>query len=138
MQLARVSSYLGALACLVVAVALAVPYLVVEGQPELLSAYYTAGPLGAAGTGFLAVLGVVIFLSGERGSADPELIAGIVIALGVALFVFTVLWAVSISESVLFSFPPEYAWLEYHRWAVAVPALVVLAAAIGYTRAVLP
>lgn len=134
MDAARSLSSLGAAACLAVALVLVVPALVVEAPEHLVRDYYTAGPTGAAGVGFFAAVGVVVFLSGERGRADPPLVAGLASVLGVALVVLAGIWALSLPDTLVFSFPAEYDWIQYHRYVVLALSLVVLAAAGGYAR----
>lgn len=130
MELDRVVPYLGALACLTLVVVLSAPFLLIEGQSQLVSDYYAAGPLGVTGAIFLAVLGIVIFLSSVRGRADASLVSGIMLAVGLTVFAITALWTVRIESTVLFSFPAEYSWLEYHPWAsLALSGLVASAAA---------
>ena len=136
MERDRLAPYLGAVASLTLAVVLSIPYLVVETQSPLLGDYYTAGPLGVVGAVFLATLGIVIFLSSVRGRADPELVAGIMLAVGLTIFVLTALWAVSIDETLLFSFPADVSWIEYHRWVSLAISGVVAAAAAAYGAAV--
>ncbi len=126
----RVLPHLGALSCLGLAVVLSVPYFTVSGQSKLLAAYYGAGPLGVAGAIFLAVLGSVIFLSGVRGQADPTLVAGIMVAVGVTIFGVTALWTFLV-EPIVFSFPSQYAWLDTHRWLSLGLSLVLAALAAG-------
>ncbi|MGM0606419.1 MAG: DUF7548 family protein [Halobacteriota archaeon] len=136
MEFDRVASYVGAAASFALALVLSIPYLLVEGHAELLVAYYGAGPLGAFGAVFLSVLAVVIFLSGERGRADPIVVAGIAVVVGVVLLGVVALWSASITDSLLFSFPPEYSWLEYHAPASVVIAAVVAVAGVVYAWAV--
>ncbi len=130
MELDRVVPYLGALACLTLVMVLSAPFLLIEGQGQLVSDYYASGPLGVAGAIFLAALGIVIFLSSVRGRADASLVSGIMLAVGLTVFAITGLWAITIESTVLFSFPAEYSWLEYHPWgSLAVSALVAVMAA---------
>lgn len=128
----RTLPYLGAGVSLVFAVLAAAPYLLVSGQGQLLAGYYGAGPLGVAGAIFLAVLGVVIFLSGVRGQADPTLVAGIMLAVGLAIFGLTAVWALAIPSTVIYSFPAEYGWLEYHPWASLLASGLIAGSAAGY------
>ena len=137
MDLARIVPYVGALSCLVLAIVLSAPYLLVNSEAMLLGSYYGAGPVGIAGAVFLSLLGVVIFLSGERGQADPELIAGIMAVVGVVLFGMTVLWAVSITDTIVFSFPSEYSWIEYHPMLSAGMSAIVAVTGGLYAWAVL-
>lgn len=131
MKLDRVVPYAGALLSLALAVVLSVPFLVIEGNEPLVSAYYASGTLGITGAIFLAMLSVVIFLSSVRGRADPSLVSGIMLAVGVMIFATTALWVVQMDSTVLFSFPPEYSWLEFHPWvSLAVSGLVAIAAGV--------
>ena len=132
MQLDRLLPYLGAAACLVFVAIAAGPFLLIEGHDQLVADYYAAGPLGITGAVFLAGLGAVIFLSGVRGQADPLLVSGIMLAVGVTVFVVAVLWMVSIESTVLFSFPEQYAWLEHHPWTTVAVSGVVASIAGGY------
>lgn len=136
MELDRIAPYIGALACLILVVVVSAPYLLVEGQPQLLADYYSSGPLGIIGVIFLSTLGTVIFLSSVRGRADAELVAGIMLVVGVTIFLLTGLWAVSIESTVLFNFPPTYSWLEYHPWASLGVSGVVAGASAAYATAV--
>lgn len=136
MERDRFAPYVGALGCLVLAVLLSVPYVVIEGQLQLLEAYYNSGPLGIVGVIFLATLGVVVFLSSVRGRADAELVAGIMLVVGVVIFALTALWAATVDSAVLYSFPATYSWLEYHPWASLAVSAVIAAAAGVYAAAV--
>ncbi|ATW89839.1 hypothetical protein halTADL_3137 [Halohasta litchfieldiae] len=136
MERERLAPYLGAVACLILVALLSAPYFVIESQPPLLGDYYSAGPLGIVGALFLATLGVVIFLSSVRGRADPELVAGIMLVVGVTIFGLTALWAVAIDSTLLFSFPADYSWIEYHPWASLAVSGVVAGAAAIYAAAV--
>ncbi|NUE02479.1 hypothetical protein HUB97_08245 [Halorubraceae archaeon YAN] len=137
MELDRVAPYFGAVACFVFAAVLSAPYLIVDSLVAPIGEYYAAGPLGIAGGVFLSVLGVVIFLSGERGRADSDLVAGIMVVVGVALFAMTTLWAVWIPDSVLFSFPQEYSWIEYHPWVSVALSFIIATIGAVYAWAVL-
>ncbi|AUX09733.1 hypothetical protein AArcSl_2108 [Halalkaliarchaeum desulfuricum] len=134
MDTARTLSTLGALACLLVILVLGVPALVIEAPDHLLTDYYTAGPTGAVGIGFFAAIGVVVFLSGERGRADPPLVAGLSVVLGVALVALAGVWHLSLDETLVYSFPAEYDWIQHHGAVVLALTVLVLGAAAGYAR----
>lgn len=136
MERERIAPYIGAVGCLVLAVVLSAPYFAITTQSQLLANYYGAGPVGVVGAIFLATLGAVIFLSGVRGRADPELVAGIMLVVGVVIFGMTALWAVSVDTTLLFSFPSNAAWIENHRWVSLAVSAVVAAAAGAYAAAV--
>ena len=132
----RTLPYLGAVASLVFSLVAAAPYVLITGQRELLGAYYGAGPFGLTGAIFLAILGIVIFLSGVRGQADPALVAGIMLAVGLAIFGLAAAWTLLIPSGVIYSFPPQYDWLEYHPWATLVASGLIGGAAAGYALVV--
>jgi len=136
METEHAASTVGAIACGLLALVVFLPYLLVTGQGSTLAAYYAAGPTGATGVGFLALLNLVVFLSGSRGNADPDLAAGIALVLAVVGVVLALLWSVSIDSTLLFSFPSEYSWIQYHRWVVVAGSLVVAGDAGVYARAV--
>ena len=132
-ELAPAAGVVGGLAVLL---ALGAPYALLT-DPSGLGPYYAAGPVGGGGIAFLAVLAVVVFLAGTRGSADPETAAGVAFVLSLALVAVSALWAVGLDPNLVFSFEAADAWMEFHRWSVVGAALVVLGGALGYTRAVL-
>jgi len=136
MDLDRLAPYLGAVGCLLLVSVAVAPFAIIDEQSQLVASYYASGPLGLTGVIFLAVLGVVIFLSSVRGRADASLVAGIMLVVGVTMFLLTALWAFSIESTVLFSFPPEYSWLEYHPWATLGASGIVAGASGLYAAAV--
>jgi hypothetical protein len=133
MDLQRAASAAGIVACLLLVVVGFAPAVLVEAAG--VGAYYASGPVGLTAVGFLALVGVIVFLSGRQGRADPATVAGVTVVLGVALAGLSALWAVSIDPTLLFSFPSQYAWLATHRWAVPAVALAVPVAAAVYARA---
>lgn len=137
MNLRRVAPSVGAASCLVLAVVVAAPWILIEGEELLVSDYYAAGVAGLGVVGFLALLGAVAFASAERGNVDPVTMAGGLVALGVVLLVLALLWWVSLEESVLYSFPAEYRWLEWHPSAVVGMSTVTALIGAGYAYAVL-
>ncbi|WP_224269552.1 DUF7548 family protein [Haloprofundus salinisoli] len=136
MRTADAAATAGTVVSLVLLVVVAVPYLVVTNPAAPLSAYYAAGSVGANSVGFLSVIAAVAFLSGTRGNAEPDLVAGIAVVLGLAMVVLSLLWATTIDSTLLFSFPPEAAWIQYHRWAVVALSAVVAVVAGVYAREV--
>lgn len=137
MNARRGTSVAGAVACLATLLILTAPVLIIQASEEPVSAYYTSGTIGAGGIGFLALLGIIVFLSGERGNADPATIAGISVVLSFSLVSLAVVWFLSIGETLLFGFSAQYSWLEWHPLAVIVTGLATLGASGGYAAAVL-
>ena len=135
MEQDRLLAYAGAGACVVLLVVLAAPFALLEQPGTGLSVYYQSGPVGAAASAFLAVIGIVVFLSGERGSADPVTVAGIAVTLAGGLALLTVWWALAVDPENVLSFTA--AWMGWHRWVVLAVSLAVFASAVGYAREVL-
>ena len=132
----QVAPYLGAVGCLLVVIVASAPFAVIDEQSQLVASYYAAGPLGLTGVIFLGVLGVVIFLSSVRGRADAALVAGIMLVVGVAMLLLSVLWAVSLDPELTERFLAAYPWMAYHSWStVALSGLVAAASGI-YAAAV--
>ncbi|WP_096391142.1 DUF7548 family protein [Halopenitus persicus] len=127
----------GAIACLATALAGAAPFLLIDGHAELLGDYYGAGPVGLTTIVLFAAVGVVAFASAERGNVDPVTMAGGLVVLGVVLVVGSALWWLAIDETVLYSFPQEYRWLEWHPPVVVAASIAVAVVGGGYARAVL-
>ncbi|GAB6878457.1 hypothetical protein JCM17823_07310 [Halorubrum gandharaense] len=137
MNLRDLSRTVGIVASLLVVVVLAAPYAVVSGHENLLVSYYSAGVVGAGGIGLFALLFAVVFASIEQGNVDPGTLAGVVVVLGVGTVALAVLWWLSIDDTVLFSFPPEYRWLEWHPIAVVGLSLPLPVCAGVYAREIL-
>jgi hypothetical protein len=126
---------LGIVACLLLLASLAAPYVLLSSPGTGLGVYYSSGPLGAGGVGFLAVLLVVVFLSGRQRRRSPDTVAGVALVGALAGFLFALLWAVSVDPDNVYSFTAQ--WMSYHRWLVVVAGALPAAAAAVYTRAVL-
>jgi hypothetical protein len=135
MDLDRLLAYAGAGACVALLVVLAAPFTLLEQPGTGLGVYYQSGSVGAAGPAFLALVGIVVFLSGERGSADPVTVAGIAITLAVGIALLTLWWALAVDPDNVLSFTA--AWMGWHRWLVVALSLLVLASAGAYAREVL-
>lgn len=137
MELRQVASRVGALACLMTAIVAAAPFVLVDGNTQLVGAYYGSGPVGLTAVVAFTLVGVVGFASAERGNVEPETIAGGLVVLGVVVVGLVGLWWASVDGTVLYSFPSEYRWIEWHPTAVVVSSLAVLATAGVYARSVL-
>lgn len=129
MDHSRLAPALGAAVSLLLAGVVLAPYVVVTGAERTLGAYYAAGPVGVAGVGFLALLSVVAFAAGRDGATPPDTAAGIAAVVGVAELLLTATWALGLTDALVYSFPARYSWMQYHRHAAVVGA--VLAAVAG-------
>ncbi|MFC6614591.1 hypothetical protein ACFQAS_06415 [Halopenitus salinus] len=137
MERRQIAPRIGALASVITAVVAAAPFVLVDGNTQLLAAYYGSGPVGLTAVVAFTLVGAVGFASGERGNVDPEAMAGGLVVLGVVVVGLVGLWWASIDETVLYSFPSGYRWIEWHPVAVFIAAIAVLVAAGVYARSVL-
>lgn len=127
----------GIAGCLATLLALAAPYVLISEPGTGLSVYYASGPLGVGGIIFLAVLLVVVFLSGIQERTAPATVAGIAFVASLGLFALTLLWALTVDPGNVLSFPPNAQWMTTHRWLVLAASAIVPVSSILYTRAVL-
>ncbi len=137
MNVRNVSRTVGIVAAILTVIVLAAPYAIIAGDENLLITYYSAGPIGAGGVGLFALLSAVVLASIEQGNVDPGTLAGVAVVLSVATTLAAVLWYLTIDPNVLFSFPPEYRWLEWHALAVIAVSLPLPACAGLYARELL-
>ena len=132
----RLASTVGLLGTLLLAVAVAVPAVAVEPGSGEMAAYYASGPFGISIVGMLALLEVIVFLSGRQERTDPAVASGLAFVMSLSMLGISVIWSISIDPNVLFSFPQQYSWLSYHRWGVVGAAAVTFVGAAGYARSV--
>lgn len=132
MDASRQVPAIGAIVGLVLAVVVAVPFVVVEGVGPTLGDYYAAGVVGVGGVAVLALLSVVAFAAGRDGATPAPTAAGIAAVLCLAELLLAGSWALSIDRTLLFSFPARYAWIEYHRLAVVALALGAAGTGLWY------
>jgi hypothetical protein len=113
------------------------PYLLIPNTSGDVGLYYSAGPVGASAIPFLAAIAVIAFLSGAQGRTDADVIAGLTLVLGLAAVALATLWAVTMPDNYLFSFPASASWIEWHRWLLLAVAGTLPVSAAGYARQVL-
>ncbi|MFD1599458.1 DUF7548 family protein [Halobellus rarus] len=130
-----VAPRLGAIACLLLAGVVFAPALLISVPGAGVADYYAAGPIGVSIVGVLALLDVVVFLAAAQERSDPVTLAGVALVSALAMVLFSLLWALSLDQTLLFSFPAEYAWIENHRWIVVTGSAVVAIAAGSFARA---
>jgi hypothetical protein len=125
----------GVVACLATLAVMGAPYVLISEPGTGLPIYYGAGPLGAGAVAFLAVIQPIVLLSGTRGRADPQTVAGMAVVVGLAMLGIAAWWALAVPPELVLSFPA--AWMGWHRWAVVAATAVVAAASAVYARAAL-
>ncbi|GAA0679300.1 DUF7548 family protein [Natronoarchaeum mannanilyticum] len=111
------------------------PFLVLSSAASSgLQTYYAHGIVGPWPVAMLGLLSIVAFAAGRQERTDPVTIAGATLVFGVAAAAIALYWAVAVPGDLVQQLGTA-AWLEYHRWLLAVGALGVLASALWYVRA---
>jgi len=136
MNLADSAPVGGVVACLALLSVLAAPFVLIAGAGTGLGVYYSSGPVGAAGVAFLAVLLVVVFLSGRQERRPESTVAGIALVAGVGLLALATAWALAVDVQNLYSFPQSATWILWHRWLVVGVAALVPLSAGAFAKAV--
>lgn len=138
----RAAPTLGIVASSLLVALLAVPYLVEDAS--VVGPYYSAGALTPWASGLMALIAVIVFAAGREDRTDPDTAAGAALGLGVVTFLVAVLWAGTVPADVPLQLTTDRPLLgplttatviEYHRWAVAAVAVLPVAAAAWYARA---
>lgn len=134
MDSGRLAAGLGIAAAATTAVLAFLPYAVLD--PTAVGPYFAAAPVGPPAIGLLALIAVVVLAAGLAGRSDPTTMAGAALVLGLFTAVLAWWWTLSVSPSLVGGLTSAD-WFEHHRWALALAATVLLAAAGDYARAVL-
>lgn len=127
----RLAPMVGIITCVSVMLVLAVPYVLLS--PGAVSTYYATGAFNPLFAGLFALVCVVIFAAGRSQRSDPALAAGVCLVFGLFIAGFTTVWAVTVPESLVFSYPTNAAF-EYHRYVLVLVSLAIPISAAWYTR----
>jgi hypothetical protein len=127
----RLAPTVGIVACLTVLLVLAFPYVIID--PNAVSTYYDSGAFNPLFAGLFAIVGVIIFAAGREERSDPELAAGIGLVFGIFILAYTILWAVTVDIGVV-STLTSIASFKYHRYVLALTALIIPLSAVWYAR----
>jgi len=120
----RVAPTVGIVASVALVVALSLPYLLgVDGT----GGYYGSGSVNPLLAGLFALVTVIVFAAGREERSDPQLAAGVALALGVFAVVVTVVWALTARVDAV-------QLTSSHRWAVVGAAALVPLSAGWYAR----
>ena len=130
----RRAGRLGSASAALVVGLVALPYVLLD--LTAVGPYYAAGPGGLAVITTLPLLAIVALAAALRGRQDPALMAGATVVLAAVTAGFAWWWALSVSPSLVGGLT-DLASFDYHRWALAGAATVLLGATLGYARAVL-
>ncbi|MFC7177307.1 DUF7548 family protein [Halosegnis marinus] len=133
----RAAPTAGIAACLLVVVALLVPYLLVA-PGSAVSAYYDAGAITPLAAGLFSLVGVIVFAAGREERTDPPLAAGAGLVFGGFSLAVCLAWAATVPASVALQLGtadgPVAVFLEYHRFLVTLAAAGVAGAGAWYAR----
>jgi len=134
----RVAPTAGIVACLLVVVALLLPYLLVT-EASAVTAYYGAGAITPLAAGLFALVGVIVFAAGREERTDPPLAAGAGLVFGLFSTAVVGAWALTVPVSVVLQLGTAggavATLLEFHRYFVTIAAVLVAVAGGWYARA---
>lgn len=120
----------GLVGCLLVLAVLTWPYL--QESASSVSLYYATSALTPLAAGLLAFVGIVVFAAGREERSDPNTVAGAALALSLFVLVIAVAFGLTARVDVLGA---GSSLLSYQRHALVAVALVPLAGAVWYARA---
>jgi uncharacterized membrane protein len=132
MEARKLAPTVGIVGCVLVLVGLAIPYAVVE-PPSAVTTYYSTGVVTPFAAGLLGLVALVVLAAGREERSDPALTAGAALVFGLFIAGTTVLWAVTVPRGVVTQLSTA-AYIEYHRWLLALVSLLVPAGAGWYAR----
>lgn len=133
MDARRLAPTIGIVACLLVLVVLAVPYVLVDNGTAV-TFYYANGAINPLIGGLLCAVGVIVFAAGRQERTDPGTVAGIAVAFGLFATGVATAWALTVPGALVAQLS-EIELLAYHRVALVLASLAVLVAGGWYARA---
>jgi hypothetical protein len=92
----------------------------------------------------MALVAVIVFAAGREDRTDPDTAAGAAVGLGTVVFLVAALWAVTVPADVPLQLTTDRpvvgplttaTIVEYHRWVLAVVAVLPAVAAAWYAKA---
>lgn len=128
----RLAPLIGIAGCLLVLVALVVPYFAAD--PGAVGTYYGTGAINPFIGGLFCAVTIIVFAAGRAERTDPATAAGVALVFGVLVASMSVAWSVTVSESVVFQLS-RTTLIEFHRWVLAAVSIVIPAAGLWYADA---
>jgi hypothetical protein len=132
MDATRTAPLVGIAGCLAVLVVLLAPYLAIDASA--VGTYYGTAAVNPLTGGLFAAVAIIVFAAGRRRRTDPATAAGVALVFGVLVAVVSLVWAVTVPESVVFQLS-RTTLIEFHRWVLAVVSLVIPAGGLWYAQA---
>lgn len=130
----RLAADIGTAASILVVLLAAIPYAL--GTPAAVGAYYEVGILGPQYFGIAAAVTAIVFRAARTGRTDPATAAGTTLAFGMVVALLAITWAISPEPTVVGGVHTAD-WFDYHRWLLALTALLIPICAGIYANAVL-
>lgn len=124
----------GTAASIAVVLLAALPYAF--GSASAVAAYYGVGIVGPPYFGIAAAVTAIAFRAARTDRTDPATAAGTTLAFGTVLALLAVIWAFSPEPAVVGGVHTAD-WFDYHRWLLALAAVLVPGTAGIYARFVL-
>lgn len=131
----RTAATVGVVACVLTAVAVVAPYVVLPASAQqYVGAYYGTGPVTPLALGLLGAVGAIVFASGREERSSPDLVAGVMLSVGLFSLVVGGVWALGFDASAAGGdVPVEF--FATHRWVVLAGAALEMATAGWYASA---
>ncbi|EMA18676.1 DUF7548 family protein [Haloarcula argentinensis] len=129
----RLAPAVGIVGCVLYLLVLAVPYGLVE-TASAVGAYYSSGALSPLLPGVFALVCIIVLAAGREGRSDPSIAAGASIGMGVFIVALSLLWAVTVPESLVLGLT-ESTLMEYHRWGVVLAGILIPVGGTWFARA---
>jgi len=134
MERRRLAPLVGIVGCLLVLVALAVPYALVRTAPgSAVAGYYGEGVVNPLVGALFALVGIIVLAAGREDRTDPGFAAGVALVLGLFLTALLSLWATTVPFDVIAGMDAP-AFVQHHRWAMVGVSLIVPAASAVWAR----
>ena len=133
MQGTRVAPLVGIVGCLFVVVGLAVPYGFETAPGTTVGLYYGSGAVTPLVAGAFALLTVIVLAAGREERTDPQLAAGVGLALGFFATLVVAVWALTVPQDVAAGLSTSSV-AKQHRWILVAVTLVVPAASTWWAR----
>jgi hypothetical protein len=133
MKSVRTAPLVAIAGCLLVAVALILPYTFETAAGTTVGLYYSSGAVNPLVAGLFALIAVIITAAGREERTDPLLAAGVGLVLGVFVLVIAALWALTVPQDVWVGIA-ESELGKQHRWGVVAAAVVTPLAELWWAR----
>lgn len=124
----------GMAASVAVIVLAVIPYAL--GSASAVGAYYDVGIVGPQYFGIAAAVTAIVFRAARTYRTDSATAAGTTLAFGGILALLAIVWAFSPDPAIVGGVHTAD-WFDYHRWLLALAAVLVPISAGVYARLVL-